>query len=365
MRFVLINREIIENDIKYIVNADLAWDKLYNKTILVAGANGFLPAYMIETILYLNDVRKSNINVIGLARNKDKTLHRFVPHLNRSDLKFCFQDVCQAINLPTKIDYVIHAASQASPKYYGIDPVGTLAANVLGTYNLLELAKAHKIERFLYFSSGEVYGEVAPTQIPTSESNYGYIDPTHIRSCYSESKRMGENMCISYAYQYKLPINIARPFHVYGPGMSLEDGRVYADFVADIFYDRDITIYGTGEAVRAFCYLSDATLGFFTLLLKGENLQAYNIGNPYCCLSIMDLAIRLQKLFSEKKLKIIKKNRTLPSNYRKSKISKNCPDISKIIALGWQPQVTIEEGFLKTVRSFYEYDSLSSEISNR
>ncbi len=303
----MINREIIEHDIECIVNADLPWDKLYNKTILVAGANGFLPAYMIETMLYLNYVRKYNINVIGLARNKEKTLHRFSPYLNRNDLRFIFQDVCQAINIPTKIDYIIHAASQSSPKYYGTDPVGTLSANVLGTYNLLELAKIHKIKGFLYFSSGEVYGEVSPTQVFANENDYGYIDPTHIRSCYSESKRMGENMCISYAHQYNLPINIVRPFHIYGPGMSLEDGRVYADFVADIFYNRDITIYGTGEAVRAFCYLSDATWGFFTLLLKGDNKQAYNIGNPYCCLSIMDLAIRLQKLFPEKKLKIIKK----------------------------------------------------------
>jgi UDP-glucuronate decarboxylase len=260
--------------------------------------------------------------------------------------------------MPGEIDYIIHAASQASPKYYGVDPVGTLSANVLGTHHLLELAKLHKTKGFLYFSSGEVYGEVDSEQVPINEKNYGYLDPMHIRSCYAESKRMGENMCVSYAHQYQLHVNIARPFHIYGPGISLDDGRVYADFVADIFHNRDITIYGAGTAIRSFCYLADATLGFFTLLLNGENAEAYNIGNPDCCLSIMELAVRLRNLFNDRQLKVVRKSRSSQSEYLESKISINIPDIKKIQALGWSPKITIEEGFLRTMRSLYEFDCM-------
>lgn len=353
------NRQIIHEDIKKIINNDLDWHKLANKTILITGANGFLPAYMIETMCYLNDSKNYNIKILAFSRNKEKTFDRFSFYLNRIYLKFFFQDVCLPINLQCKIDYIIHAASQASPKYYGVDPVGTLLANVLGTHHLLELARIHNAERFLYFSSGEVYGEVNSAYLPINEKNYGYLDSTHIRSCYAESKRMGENMCVCYAHQYQLHVIIARPFHTYGPGMSLNDGRVYADFVSDIFHNRDIAIYGPGTAIRSFCYLADATLGFFTLLLNGEKAQAYNVGNPNCCLSIMDLAIRLQNLFAEKNLKIIKKTRALQSEYLESKIAINLPDIKKIQALGWSPGITIEEGFLRTLRSLNEFACLS------
>ncbi|OIZ95163.1 UDP-glucuronate decarboxylase [Candidatus Rickettsiella isopodorum] len=348
------NRKIIDEDIENIISNDLAWDKFANKTILITGANGFLPAYMVETLCHLNDVKKYNIKIFALARNKEKTFARFCTYLNRNYLKFFFQDVCLPINISDKIDYIIHAASQASPKYYAIDPVGTLSANVLGTHHLLELAKLHKVERFLYFSSGEVYGEVDVTQVPIKENTFGYLDPTHIRSCYAESKRMGENMCISYAHQYQLHVNIARPFHIYGPGLSLDDGRVYADFSADIFYDRDITIHGKGTAIRSFCYLADATLGFFTILLKGENAEAYNVGNLDCSLSIMELAVKLKNLFNDRQLKVVKKSRSFQSEYLESKISVNIPDIKKIQTLGWSPKITIEEGFLRTIKSCYE-----------
>lgn len=350
------NNKIINEDIISIISHNLNWNKLANKTILITGANGFLPAYMVETMCYLNDIRKCNIKILAFARNKQKTLTRFLAYLNRNDLLFFFQDIALSINVTHKINYIIHAASQASPKYYGVDPVGTLSANVLGTYHLLELAKLHKVEGFLYFSSGEVYGEVAANKLPINENNYGYLDPMCVRSCYAESKRMGETLCISYAHQHQLHVTVARPFHIYGPGMSLHDGRVYADFVADIFYNRDITLYGTGAAVRSFCYLADATLGFFTLLLKGEASQAYNLGNPDACLSVMELAIRLRNLFADKKLKVIQKNRSSSAAYLESKLSVNIPDIKKIQALGWFSKVSIEEGFLRTMRSLYEFD---------
>lgn len=345
------NKKILQEDLEVIVSANLTWEEFRNSTVLISGANGFLPAYMVETLLYLNTTRNLNLKIIGLVRNKEKALARFYHYKERTDLTFIVQDVCESINYDDKIDYIVHAASQASPKFYGTDPVGTLSANTLGTHNLLKLAHKHDLKSFLYFSSSEVYGQVDNSQVPTKENQYGYLDPTNLRSCYAESKRIGETICISWFHQYSVPTRIVRPFHTYGPGMSLDDGRVYADFIANIVHNKDIVMNSDGTAIRAFCYLADAVRGFFTVLIKGENGQAYNIGNPQCEVSIFDLATQLVNFFPEKGLTVVKKE-ILNQEYIKSTISRNSPDISKIKELGWQPSTSIEIGFRRTLESF-------------
>jgi UDP-glucuronate decarboxylase len=137
--------------------------------------------------------------------------------------------------------------------------------------------------------------------------------------------------------------------------MSLDDGRVYADFVADIINDRDIQINSDGTATRAFCYIADATIGFFTVLLKGENGQAYNIGNDQCEISVFDLANRLINLFPDKNLKVIKNMVANDREYLRSNVSRNCPDITKVGNLGWRPTTSIEDGFTRTICSFLNY----------
>ncbi|MBV5329621.1 MAG: NAD-dependent epimerase/dehydratase family protein, partial [Chlorobium sp.] len=207
-----------------------------------------------------------------------------------------------------------------------------------------------RVISFMYFSSGEVYGETQT--IPTKESDYGYIDPTSVRSCYAESKRMGENMCVSWHAQYQIPTKIVRPFHTYGPGMRLDDGRVYADFVRDIIENKPIVVRSEGTASRAFCYLADATAGFFTVLLKGENGVPYNVGNSQAEISVMDLANLLVGLFPEKQLKVIKKHIQKTNEYLQSPISRNCPDISRINSLGWEPRTSLSNGFKRTIGSY-------------
>jgi len=132
----------------------------------------------------------------------------------------------------------------------------------------------------------------------------------------------------------------------------LDDGRVYADFVADIVNNLDIIMKSDGSARRAFCYLTDAVQGFLTILLKGENGQAYNLGNPQGEISILELAVKLVDLFPEKGLKVLRQPIHDNPDYIPSQISRNCPDISKLLALGWQPQTSIEEGFKRTIGSF-------------
>lgn len=309
---------------------------------------------MIETILFLNDHRfRNKAKVFVLARNKERVLSRFSCYGRRKDLTYIIQDVCSPLRISKKINFIIHAASQASPKFYGVDPVGTILANTVGTANLLALAAKHKSEGFMFFSSGEVYGEVGFGQIPIKEDSYGLVDPMLIRSCYAEGKRAGENMCVSWNHQYGVSVKIIRPFHTYGPGMRLDDGRVFADFVSDIVNGRDIIMKSDGSAVRAFCYLADAVVGFFMVLFNGENAQAYNVGNEQGEISIKDLAYMLVDFFPEKKLKVRFDIQLQQKGYLKSAISRHCPDTVKLRSLGWQPSYSLREGFKRTVESFY------------
>lgn len=344
---------IIFDDLKFIYHSNIRWEAFANKTVLITGANGFLPAYMVETLLFANQMNPHfNIRVIALVRNFEKARQRFKYYEQDPHLHFIVQDISQPIELTEKVDYIIHAASQASPKYYGTDPVGTLGANVLGTINMMKLAEKNAVDAFLYFSSGEVYGQLGDEYMPVREDNYGYVNPTQVRSCYAESKRMGENICVSWHHQYGIKAKIVRPFHTYGPRMLLDDGRVYADFVSDILSGRNIIMKSDGKAKRAFCYLADATVGFFTVLLKGQPAEAYNIGNPHEEHSIIDLAKTLAGLYPEKNVKVVEVETQNNDLYLKSPISRSSPNIEKVKTLGWNPSVSVKDGFKRTIESY-------------
>jgi len=344
--------DIVREDMEMIVQKKLPWANLAGAKVLVTGAAGFLPAYMVETLLFLNrHVLDKAAHVVGLVRNRERARLRFQEALLGGDLEIIEQDVSEPLQCKGAFDFIVHAASQASPVYYKTDPVGTLSANVLGTYHLLSAARHGDCRGFLYFSSGEVYGIVRDGTVPTAENEGGYLDPTDVRSCYGESKRMGETMCVSWAQQYGVPARIARPFHTYGPGMRLDDGRVFADFVRDILNGGPIVLHSEGMARRSFCYLADAVAGFFTVLLSGQTGQAYNVANPDCECSIAELAERLAAVYASDGMAVERKARG-DSVYVPSPIVGTLPSIDKLKALGWAPRVSIEGGFFRTVE-FY------------
>lgn len=339
------------------MGAELSWGRLSGRTVLVTGANGFLAAYLVETLLYLNATRGAGIRVLGLVRNLEKARRRFAAYLDRGELQFVVQDVCQDYVGPAgAVDFIIHAASQASPMYLGTDPVGTFEANVFGTRRMLGLARERGTSSLLFFSSGEVYGAIDPAMIPTREDQYGLLDPLKVRCSYGEAKRAGESLCVCWHQQYGVPVKIVRPFHTYGPGMALDDGRVFADFVADVVARRNLVLQSDGLATRAFCYLADATVAFFRVLLEGENGRAYNVGSPEEC-SIRNLAETLCGIYPERGLAVRYRDREAGSHYVNSTISRSCPDIGRMRALGWEPRVGIAEGFGRTIRHFEEMES--------
>lgn len=344
---------IVDDDIVEIISEPLNWRYFLGKTVLVTGANGMLPSYIVYTLLGLNDslLRDAPCTVVALVRNKEKAMQKFKPFSARNDFKLVVSDVSCFTDYDGKIDIIIHAASQASPKYYGIDPVGTLRANTVGTLNLLELAWKKKAQNFLYVSSGEVYG-VLDGSIPlVSETYTGNVDCTSVRSCYAESKRMGETMCVCYAHQYGIHTNTIRLAHTYGPGCALDDGRVFADFVRNIVQNENIKVNSDGSAKRCFLYVTDMIKGLFYVLLKGESKEAYNISSIRET-SIKELATMLCGLYPEKKLHAEFLGTKDDNSYVRSKSSGAGLDNSKLRSLGWEESVSIDVGFKRMVDSY-------------
>jgi nucleoside-diphosphate-sugar epimerase len=352
-KYSMEHNHIIRGDIVRIASTNLPWEMLRSKTILITGGSGFLAAYLVKALLTIGKLHQLNLKVICLARRLRSVESRLSSCLKDRDLTVILHDISQPLpnNFP-RADFIIHAASQASPKYYGVDPVGTLLANSSGTAFLLEYAVRSQAERFLFFSSGEVYGVPLNTNQLISEQDYGYLDPMNVRSCYAESKRVGETMCVAWGQQHGLHTSVVRPFHTYGPGMALDDGRVFADFVADVVAKRDIVLKSDGLALRPFCYIADATIGFLTVLLKGGKAEAYNIANPEAEISIGDLAVLVANLFPERGVGVRIEMSTSSNSYLKSPISRSCPSIEKIKSLGWTPTISLKDGFRQTIQSY-------------
>ena len=344
---------VIEEDLKAIVSSSLPWERLFGKTILISGANGFVPSYVLETLLYLNESAGAGIHAVALVRNPERAMQRLGHLAGRSDLTIVAQDVQAPYGGPDAVDFVIHAASQASPKVYSTDPVGTFAANVIGTWRMLEAARNARCEGFLFFSSGEVYGRIQNSSVAVTETSFGYLDPLNLRSCYAEGKRGGETLCACWHAQFGIPAKIIRLSHTYGPRMDLSDGRVFADFVADVVAGRDIVMKSDGSAKRPFCYLADAVEGIFTVLLRGDDGEAYNLGSD-SEISILELAQLLCRLFPERNCRVVREDRSAGDPYLASTIPGGHFDISKIKSKGWAPKTGLEEGFRRTIKSYME-----------
>jgi len=343
---------VIQADLDRILAAGLPWERFAGRTVLVTGAAGFLAAYVVEVLLRLNETRGlAPVRVVALVRREQAARERFARHLGRGDLAFCFQDVCDPLGLEERADFIVHAASPATPRAFARDPLGTFGANVLGTRNLLERAARDRAEGFLFLSSGEVYGLGNDTVIPTHEDAFGYLDPALVRSCYGEGKRAGETLCACYAALCGVPATLARIFHTYGPGMPLADGRVFTDFVADVLARRDLVMRSEGGASRAFCYLADTVEGLFTILLKGVPGRAYNVGNDRAELKVRELADLLAGLEPALGLKV-RRELGADAGYLASPIQRGCPDVTRLRELGWSPRTGPEEGFRRTLGSF-------------
>lgn len=311
-----------------------------------------LASYMVYTAGVLNQRASTDaekVHMILAVRNMEKARRQFGEQPEVEIIPWAGGQ----IQLERGVDFIIHAASSADSSLYVPQPVETMLPNVIGTYYLLEYARKHPIEGFLFFSSASAYGKVCGKAYIT-EDDSGYLNPGEVRSCYGESKRMGENMCVSYAHEYRVPACCVRISHTYGPTMNLgQDTRVFAEFVRNVVEGKNIVMKSEGTARRAFCYISDAAAAFWLILLKGAAGQIYNMCNSACFLSIQELADMLVDLFPEKHLKVIHVGREKNDTYAENKNANEVVNSNeKLKKLGWSPGIGVQEGFSRTIRSF-------------
>ncbi len=304
--------------------------------ILVTGGAGFLGSHLCERLL-------SEGHEVICLDNLFSGSKRNIYHLmDNKNFEFIRHDIIQPILL--EVDMIYHLACPASPVYYQMNPVKTTKTNVMGTINMLGLAKRVKA-RILLASTSEVYGD--PLVHPQKEDYRGNVNPIGPRSCYDEGKRVAECLMFDYHRQNNVDIRVARIFNTYGPRMAKNDGRVLSNFIVQALKGEPLTVYGDGSQTRSFCYVDDMIEGIIRFMEQEEHTGPVNLGNPEE-VTILDLAKRIIELSgSSSDIAFLPLPPDDPTRRR--------PDITlakKII--GWEPKVSLEEGLRKTISYFRE-----------
>lgn len=304
------------------------------KRVLVTGGAGFLGSHLCKHLVAENNY------VICLDNLFTGNLKNLDGIFNLSNFEFIEHDIIVPIDL--EVDEIYNFACPASPPCYQHDPVKTIKTSVLGTINMLELAK-EKSALLLQASTSEIYGD--PLEHPQKESYWGNVNPIGIRSCYDEGKRCAETLIVDYNRQYNLSAKIVRIFNTYGPYMQKNDGRVVSNFIVQALKNEDITIYGNGEQTRSFCYVDDLIDGIIKMMNAKDFIGPVNLGNPSerTILELAQLIIRM----TDSKSKIVYKPLPLDDPLKRK------PDIAMAESkLGWAPKFSIEEGLNNTIEYF-------------
>lgn len=341
-------------DIASLFEKGLDLSRLRGNTILVVGATGLIGSCIIDVLM-----QNSNrcYRVIAAGRNRERAKEKFAAYWEDVDFFFAELDVTKSIwaNLKGQIcddvydamshvDYIINAASNASPNFFKQKPVEVMLANIEGVKHLMEYGLEHGMKRMVYISSGEIYGEGDGSAF--SEKSSGYVDCASVRACYPSSKRAAETLCMAYGEEYEADVVIARLSHTYGPGFTESDNRVYAQFIRNVLRGEDIVLKSKGEAYRSWLYVVDAAHAILRLMLDGENGNAYNVAHSESNISIRQLA----ELIAEKAHRKVVFD--IPADALQGNttpITKATFNTDKLEALGWKPLFDVETGFSHTL----------------
>jgi len=303
--------------------------------VVVTGGAGFLGSHVCEFLLDRGD------EVVALDNLCTSTVDNVAHLMDRDGFRFVRHDVSQYIDVPGRVDAVMHLASPASPiDYLGL-PIATLKVGSLGTLNTLGLAKG-KGARYLFASTSEVYGD--PAVHPQGEDYWGNVNPIGVRSVYDEAKRFGEAVTMAYHREHGIDVRISRTFNTYGPRMRPEDGRVVSNFIVQALAGKPLTIYGDGSQTRSFCYVDDQVRGLVALL-DSDYVGPVNIGNPDE-FSVLELSVTILELTGSASELVFK---PLPQDDP----ARRRPDISLAAeVMAWKPEISLREGLTRTIPWF-------------
>jgi len=322
---------------------------LEGSTLIISGGAGFLGSYFLGVIHLLNEKFLAKpCHVISIDNYITGTKESFVGDVYGEHIKRVEADIRTPFSVPEPVvDYIIHAAGLASPVYYNKYPLETIESTIHGAKNLLELARQKKPKSFLLFSSSEIYGDPHPASIPTPEHYKGNVSCTGPRACYDESKRLAETLCLTYHQLYDIPLKIVRPFNVYGPGMKPSDHRVVPDFITRAIAGAPLRVHGSGNQTRTFCFISDAVVGFFKVLLSQKNGEVYNVGTDREEINMAKLAHLVAEYFDNQiEINLVDYSEAYPADEPR----RRCPDITKISReLDFHPTWDLRSGLKKTV----------------
>lgn len=336
--------------IEKVALANESYQALFGKTVLITGATGLVCSSVVDLLLVLNKVKDADIKVVIAGRSEEKVGTFFAHHPNRDALSFTYFDATETIVAPFSgaIDYVIHAASNATPSEFAAHPIDTILANVLGLNNLLSAAVKSGVNRVLYVSSSEVYGS-NKTGNPYLETDYGPIDVLSTRSAYPLSKKTGESLCISYGFEHDLDTVIVRLGHIYGPLVNKYDNRVSAQFARMVKGGSNIVLKSDGKQLRSYCHALDCASAMLSILVSGEKGNAYNISNPHSICTISQLAAAIAKNAG---VEVVFEMPTDGEKRVFNMMDNSSLNSAKLEALGWKPSFDLESGISNMLDEF-------------
>ena len=323
------------------------WNLLKEKTVLISGATGLIGQVLTKILLYCGCRR-----VAALVRDIVKAERLFAPQIE-AGYELCFYQWSaeQLIAMEEPVDYIFHCASQTSSQSFVQTPADTIHTAYCGTEHILSFAKAKNVKNVVYLSTMEVYGTPQDDE-RIAETYIGKIDPLNVRSCYPESKRLCESLCVSYSVQHHVPVCIARLTQTFGPGISTTDGRVFAEFARCVLQKRDIVLHTKGETKRNYLYTADAARALIILALKGQSGQAYNIANEATYCTINEMAQMVAHEIANDQIAVCVEETEDLNKYGYAPVLHMNLDTTKLRQLGWQPKVGLSDMFRNMIAGF-------------
>lgn len=331
---------------------------LAGKTIFITGATGLIGQNLVHMLAANANHSDKPTRIIILVRSIERAQR--VLKNDYSAVQCIVGDINQPVLVQEPIDYIIHAASQTESKSFVEHPINTIDTAITGTKNILELAKEKNVKKFVYLSTMEVYGY--PSSDEKISEEYGTnLNPILARSCYPESKRLCENLCIAYMKEFGIPVNVIRLTQTFGLGVRYNDGRVFAEFARCVIENRDIVLHTSGETKRNYLYTEDAVNAILTVLIKGDVGQAYNAANENTYCSIYEMAQMVAQKIAKGKISVRVEIED-ESKFGFAPILRMNLDTSKLKSLGWKPEVGLESMYRQMIQSMKTIDSSGDRV---